>query len=170
MGAQSARKIQSVSCILVNLPTQDTHKAPNQITTCLRNVVKLLTTLAYCKIEPITGRSEWVMTKTNTRRTCTIMKNMWVFSASCEHALVFDEWIFPLFWAHKQSNTMWIEIWWRHKPAGLHTQREQWGVSCRVAGCEACIPSRTAGSLTSLESQKSLVDCNLLGSLEDTHN
>ena len=58
----------------------------------------------------------------------------------------------------------------RYKPVGLHTQREQLGVSCQVAGCEACIPSHTAGSLTSLESQKSQVGCNLQGNLEDVES
>lgn len=57
-----------------------------------------------------------------------------------------------------------------YKPVGLHTQREQLGVSCQAAGCEACTPSRKAGNQTSLESQRSLVDCNLLGNLEtQTH-
>lgn len=55
-----------------------------------------------------------------------------------------------------------------HKPVGLRTQREQSGVSCQAAGCEAYTPSRTAGSLTSRESQKSQAGCNLQGNLKDT--
>ncbi len=54
-----------------------------------------------------------------------------------------------------------------HKPVGPHTRREQSGVSCQAAGCEACIPSHKAGSPTSLESQKSQADCNLPGNLEN---
>lgn len=54
-----------------------------------------------------------------------------------------------------------------HEPVGLRTQREQSGVFCQAVGCEACIPSHKAGSLTSLESQKSQADCNLPGNLED---
>lgn len=60
----------------------------------------------------------------------------------------------------------WIEC--MHKPVGLRTQRGQSGVSCQAAGCEAYTPSRTAGSLTSRESQKSQAGCNLQGNLKDT--
>lgn len=54
-----------------------------------------------------------------------------------------------------------------YKPVGLRRQREQWGVSAQTAGCEACIPSHKAGSLTSPESRKSQVDCNLPDNLDD---
>lgn len=53
------------------------------------------------------------------------------------------------------------------KPVGHHKRIEQWGVSCQAAGCEAYIPSHRAGSLTSQESQKSQVDCNPQGNLDD---